>query len=299
MSRTKVPAKNKPAPAAGKKADQKEHPAITHLKKAFSERSKLVKSGKMVTFIWIMIGILAVLSFFLEHGIGALAGLYILGNNGKQSGRRDGDVMMRNGVVRGFSVPALIQNGYTTARRAILSLLSTGYRALPQSDIATWVNATGFTKSNRFGQAFTVKGKELYVELNSNLYTIGGVLITGAPTSGAVNGIVVASLVADASAGSLDLTFTATPTDANVVHAVFATAPLSAGVFKPGASAFRLITTIGASTASPLLAGTAYTTKFGLITTKAGEKIFVKAVPINLTTGQAGAGIVASTVIVP
>src|SRR5437016_9674634 len=50
--------------------------------------------------------------------------LYIFGFDGKVSGRMDANVLMRNGRGRGFRVPSLVRNAYTTAVRASLSTFS-------------------------------------------------------------------------------------------------------------------------------------------------------------------------------
>src|SRR5688572_2899067 len=80
--------------------------------------------------------------------------LYIFAFNGKVSGRMDGNVLMRNGRGRGFSVPALVQNSYTMTARGRFSTFSTQYSGLLAAEILAWSNFE-MQVSNRFGQAQT------------------------------------------------------------------------------------------------------------------------------------------------
>lgn len=239
----------------------------------------------------------AIMAFEPLYGSASLATLYIFANNGKVSGRMDGDVKMRNGVGRGFTVPALIQNGYTTAQRAVLSAVSSSWNGLTQAQMETWNNAIGFFKSNRFGQVFALKGKALYTSLNCNLVDVAQAPIQAAPLSTEVPGMTVLTGAAAAGAGTFTIAFSPTPTDAGVDTIIFATTQLSAGRFRPGASQFRIITVVVGATASPANIAAAYVSKFGALV--AGTKIFIKAKPINSISGQAGGEIVASVIVAP
>lgn len=226
-----------------------------------------------------------------------IAMLYQIADNGLKSGRASGNVYMRNGRVRKMVVPSLVQNGYTTPVRSLLSQLSSAWNALTQAERDSWINSSSFFRSNRFGTSFSLKGKQLYVALNANLVNTGVAPVNECPLPADVPGITELTITADDSANTLSLAFTPDPTDANVNHLVYATAPLSAGVNRPSSSAFRLIQLIGTAEVSPVNASASYIAKFGAFPT--GSKIFVKLIPVNATTGQAGAAIVADTIVVP
>lgn len=226
-----------------------------------------------------------------------IAMLYQIADNGLKSGRASGNVYMRNGRIRKMVVPALVQNGYTTPVRSLFSTLSSSWNDLTEAQRAGWNQSTSFFKSNRFAVQFPLKGKSLYVALNANLVNTGGTPVDDCPLPIQVNGITDLSFVADESTPQITLTFTPTPTDGDVVHLVYATAPLSAGVSKPSNSAFRLIGTVPATTATGVTLNAEYVAKFGAYTD--GSKIFIKLIPVSISTGQAGAAIVASSIVVP
>lgn len=216
--------------------------------------------------------------------------LYQFANNGKLSGRADGNVYMRNGRIRGMTVPSLVQNSFTSAARSALSSFSSGWNALTADQRASWNGATGFTTTDRFGMPVPLVGKNLYVALNQNLQNAGGSPILIAPSAGSVLPPTFATVDADASAHTVEVNFLPDPVPAGVGWLVFATGLKSAGTSRPGDSQFRLVTTMAAAQTAPFAMGTAYEARFGPLI--AGKKIFVKIVPVNITTGQKGPGII-------
>lgn len=287
-----------PSAKAGKPAKVSSGAMLAHLNKVAKAFRPAMKGTNIILLLLITI---AALLFPLAMGVkGAM--LYLIADNGKKSGRADGNVYMRNGRVRGFVVPSLVQNGYTTAVRALLSMLSQGWNALTDSDRASWLSIDWLFRSNRFGVPKLVKGKEAYVMLNTNLTNIGGTLITVAPpSSDGVPGITGLDPTADQSSNTVDVVFSPSPTDATVDHLVFATTALRAGISRPKASAFRLITTIAGGTASPVNIAADYNTKYGQGWQDAaylGAKIWIKVVPINNTTGVSGGAIIGAATIV-
>lgn len=282
---------NKPASS---KAAKKLSSHLEHMAKIAKAKAKESVAAKVVAVL------LFALTFAFSCGwFGAAFGastaiLYIFAFDGKVSGRMDGNVLMRNGRGRGFVVPSLVQNGYTAGVRSLLAQLSQGFRGLTQAQIAAW-NSFEMTVSNRFGQSKIIKGKACYVRLNANLINVGGTPISDPPVLEDVAGITSLSFTATAP-NTMPLTFSPTPTDANVAHLVFATANLSPGISRPSKSAFRLIDVIAGGTATGVAEGANFVTKFGSLV--AGDKVFVKLVPVNFTTGQAGVGIIASAVVV-
>ena len=209
--------------------------------------------------------------------------LYQFGFNGKVSGRMDGNVLMRNGRGRGMTVPALISNAYTTLQRSLLSGFSIAWRSLTNAQQLSWNNFK-YTKSDVFGQPYDVKGKAAYVALNQNLANIGGAPIASAPTpTGAIN-VTISNLDPDTTGGTIKLDSTAVPATSKIL--VFATAPLSAGIFRPGSSAFRLLGQMPAIVLGTVDFTAIYTAKFGNLP-PVGTKVFVYVVAINSVTGEA------------
>jgi hypothetical protein len=248
--------------------------------------------------LWLLLIASLISLYFMQSVEDTLnyAMLYSVANNGRFSGRADGNVYMRNGRIRAFRVPALVQNGYTALQRSIFSGLSSGWNGLTEAQRLSFINAEGFFTSDRFGNQVPVKGKELYVRLNGNLTDIGAALLTEAPIPAAVPGITQLQITVDDSSNTFLLQFTPTPTDATVEHLVYATSQLSPGINRPGASQFRLISVLANGTVSGADINAAYVVKYGAPLT--GRKIFVKLVPVNNTTGQAGVGIIASSIVV-
>ncbi len=214
-----------------------------------------------------------------------------------KSGRTGSVVYMRNGRRRNFVVPALVQNGYTTSVRSSFSSLSSLFKSLTPEQIAGWNSATGYFKSDRFGRSKEVKGKSLFVMLNQNLFSAGQSLIDTAPLADAVLGLDEVVITDSIDPADGELSWSSGTTASGIIHLVFATAPLSPGVSKPGNSQFRQVGIIPGGTASPFASGTMIQNKFGV--PLAGQKRFVKLVPISMTSGKAGGAIVGSTVIIP
>lgn len=214
-----------------------------------------------------------------------LAILYLFAFDGKVSGRMDGNVLMRNGRGRGFVVPALVQNAYTSAIRSTFSDFSQGYRALTQAQIAAW-SAFTMTTTNRFGKSIQISGKECYVRLNQNLADINVAAISVPPTLAGANNLSLDGATADVSDAAIEIEFTGTV--AGVRYLLFATSPQSAGVTRPSASKFRIIHMFDVAAVSPLDVTAEYTAKYGSFPV-AGSKLFFKVVAVNSTTGEKSA----------
>lgn len=212
--------------------------------------------------------------------------LYQFAFDGKVSGRQEGSVMMRDGRGRAMTVPSLVQNSYTALQRNSFGGLNSGWRALTQPLQNGWINATGYSTKDRFGNTVPLKGKQLYVALNRALFNAGQAAITTAPSPVGTTSPVTMSANGSLAAGHFKLTYTATPVAAGNTWLVFATAPKSAGINRPGKSAYRLVSTIAAAGASPQDKSAAYATKFGAPV--AGQKVFGKIIAVNNTTGEQG-----------
>lgn len=285
MSNPKKPGTGQLAPI------QKLHAAA---KKTAAQVAKAAKGKNPIVAIIVLaaVALAAILATTVSKG--TLAMLYIFANNGKLSGRADGNVYMRNGRARGFVVPSLVQNSYTQLQRVQLGLLSSGWSALTEAEQLSWINLSGLFRSNRFGVPKEVKGKSAYVLINMNLFNAGQALITTAPLLSEVASITDVVPTATVAGQLLSLAYSPSPTGAGITHLVYATAPQRAGIYRPSNSAYRLIDVIAGGSATPYAAGAAYTAKFGAFI--AGQKIFVKLVGINNTTGQASPAALGSDV---
>jgi hypothetical protein len=277
--------------STGKKAEKESTTAIEHVAKIAATIRKRLFRPIVAVFAAICIA-----SYYFDHASGtAMAMLYMIAENGKKSGRADGNVYMRNGRIRGMAIPRLVQNVYTGIARSAFGQLSAAFRSLAQAKQNAWNNTKGFFKSDRFGRQVEVTGKALYSMLNGNLTDINEPTIDVPPAPAAVNGIVALSLAVDVSGATVELTFDPSPTDANVCHKVFATAPQGLGINRPTKSAYRFIGLLTASKTSPQNFQVDYVAKYGQA--PAGTKVFVKLVPVNMTTGQAGPAVIATATV--
>lgn len=214
--------------------------------------------------------------------------LYLLANNGKLSGRADGNVYMRNGRVRGFKVPSIVRNGYTGIARTNLASLSSAWNSLTNLERGSWNTAAGISRTNRFGQEVPIKGKELFVSFNTNLMNASQPVQSAfLPTIIAPSAMSALSGNASQGGGTFTLNFATTPTAADVTALVYATRAFSAGTYKPSQSAYRLIQALPAASATGVTIFANYTGRFGALS--AGSKIFLRTVMINETLGRPSA----------
>lgn len=223
--------------------------------------------------------------------------LYLKADNGKLSGRADGNVYMRNGRVRGFTVPALVRNAFTSIARTNLASMSSAWNALTEVQRLTWLNANGIFRSDRFGNPVEIKGKELFVLCNTNLLNVGSPTLTDFPViSIPPVGLTSLSGAASVGGGTNVVVFTATPISANEKLLVFATAPQRAGVSRPSQSAYRLIQATAISAASPINIFANYNAKYGVPTV--GTKIFIRVVSVAIGSGLTSAKTDANYVVI-
>lgn len=222
--------------------------------------------------------------------------LYSLANNGKLSGRADGNVYARNGRVRAMKMPSLVQNSNTQRVRSMFGANSSAFRSLTVDQINAWNTASGFSTVDRFGNEVLLTGKTLFVALNQNLKLVGAAPITAPPTPIGVIGLSMLDAQPDAGNRDFLLDFLATPVPAGCSMLISATAPLSKSISRPGRSAFRVVAVKPAATATGVDIWADYVDKFG--TPAVGTRIFVRVQIISTVTGQASASIVADAVTV-
>lgn len=235
----------------------------------------------------LMFAILAVALFipFLGKAVGVkLSALYLLGNDGKISGRQGGDVYQSNGRKRRFTIPSLVRNTYTTGIRVALGSFSSSWSAV----LSPWNRfAWGrfeMTKMNRFKQNVTIRGKAAYVACSMNNFSVGGGLLNE-PLIGASapDGTNLTQLDIAAGTSQFDLDYLTNTMGNNTL--VSATIGQSAGTDRPSQSAFRNIGVIDTSAAGPADLWAIYVAKFG--TPVRGSKIFVQCKSIDTSSGLA------------
>lgn len=205
------------------------------------------------------------------------------------AGKIAGTVYSRNkggAYARTWVKPTNPKSSAQLAVRAILTALSQAWRGLTAAQRAQWDAATAnFKTKNRLGDSITLTGNGLYVQLNKNLSDINQSLISVPPVPTAVGYLSAMTLAAAEGAGTIAVTFTAVD-DTDTAYKVFATPALSPGKSSAGTE-YRQIGYSGAAEASPFNIKTMYDAKFGAVGA-AGQKIFVKLVPVDVNTGIAG-----------
>lgn len=264
---------------------------VTNKMVAISQQLKAAADKKR-GLIAVLCLIAFVVSYHLSHAAGASeAVLYLFADNGKKSGRQDGNVYMRNGRSRGFKVPALVRNAYTAIARNNVTSFSAGWGLLTEAQRIAWNNFS-YTNSDRFGRPITISGKQAYVGLNTNLINAGQVAIVTPPvTLAGITTLYNLDLTASAVGDTLAMTFLPTPTLAGTTVLVFGTAPQKPGISRPSQSKYRLIGTLPAATASPAALATMYKAKYGAtaISANLGAKVFLYNIVVQNTTGEASA----------
>lgn len=204
-------------------------------------------------------------------------------------GKIGGHVASKNKAGSYFRTKVTPVNPQSPSQASVRSRLTTrsqAWKALTAAQRASWNAAVGdFQRTNIFGDTVSPSGFNLYCQLNNNLLLAGSAAISAPPIPASVADIVIGALTVAAGAGTVSQAYTAGA--AGSVILVFATAPVS-----PGRSfvksQYRYIGSFASDAISPFVATTAYTTKFGAITSLAGQKIFFKTKAVNSTTGQAG-----------
>lgn len=248
---------------------------------------------------WATVVVVMLISFAFSKLIAVFAAvkmamLYSVANNGKFSGRADGNVYMRNGRTRGMKIPALVRNTFTMFVRSTLASLSSAWRGLTEEQREGWQNFE-YQNSDRFGNAISVKGKTAYVGLNQNLAMIAVDANQDAPTPAGANAQSAGSIAMDNSDAEITFNDTSTAVSGNWAL-VSATAPLSTGVSRPSKSAFRIIGfAADLDSYSGATSYADYVAKFGA--PPAGSKVFISIRGINSTTGEAVAGVQLSCIV--
>ncbi len=176
-----------------------------------------------------------------------------------------------------------------------MTTYSQGWRSLTPTQQAAWNAAvTNFQKTDVFGDLKVPSGQNLYGKLNINIAQAGGSAITTPPLPAAVVGPLTITATGAAGTPAFSLAWTGGAVPASTTWLIMCTAQLSAGRFSVG-SQYRIVTTAAAAATSPANLLATYNTKFGTLV--AGTKIFVKVIPIGLTSGIKGTAITTSFIV--
>lgn len=207
-------------------------------------------------------------------------------------GKINGNVYSKNkggAYVRTRVKPTNPKSEAQASVRQSFTELSQAWRGLTAVQRQSWSQGVAnFKKINRVADSITLSGNSLFVSLNRNLADVGLPQINVCPSPEIVEAVSVDTAVADNSAQTLVITLAGT-VPANTSLKVLASETVSAGVNSIG-SKLRQIAVAGSGDAAALDLTAAYLAKFGTIGST-GSKIFYKIVPVNETTGQAGASV--------
>lgn len=214
-------------------------------------------------------------------------------------GKIGGHVASKNragSYLRTKVTPANAQTPFQTSVRNLFTSFSQGWRALTQAQRNAWNAAvSNFARTDIFGDIRNPSGLNLYQRLNNVLGSVGVAAIDTPPLPSSVENVILTAITAAVAVPAMTVVFAPT-IPANTAVKVFATPPMSAGKSYVK-SDYRQISTLAAATATGESILTEYVAKFG-DTGQVGQKIFVKFVPVNITTGQEGSATVASIITV-
>ena len=213
-------------------------------------------------------------------------------------GKINGFVASRNKAGAYFRTkvtPVNPDTSYQANVRARLTARSQAWKGLTQAQRTAWNSAVSdFAKTDVFGDLQNPSGFNLYCGLNNNLINIGEAAQTTPPPPAAIINFTSFTLAAATGAQTVTLTFAAAIAVTEKIL-VFATPAVSPGkeFVKP---LYRQIDVLTSAETSPHSAETEYIARLGAVGA-AGQKIFVKLVPVSVASGQQGIGVVASAII--
>lgn len=162
------------------------------------------------------------------------------------------------------------------------------WRLLTDAERASWdTNAVNFPAYNRFGEAYTPSGYQVFVTLNFQIKRLAGSLAYTCPMPVTINPMPVFS-IAQPDLTSLDVTWAGgIQTDCNI--RVEATQPMGAGR-KPKNSFFKVIAQWDDATSSPEDLFPSYAAVFGSF--PVGAKIYFRFTSYSIISGQRGVPVI-------
>jgi hypothetical protein len=198
----------------------------------------------------------------------------------------NGSVFSKNragSYLRNKVTPVNPQTAAQVAVRNNFTTLSQNWRGLTDAQRLSFASAVDtFKRTDIFGDLKTPSPLNLYMRLNGNLQIVGVAPMSVAPVSGDTPQLTALSAVGDISLTSIEIDTDEAAVPANTAYVVDATPPVSAGVTFVK-SQFRTIQVLDAAESIPANVWASYVAKFG--TPIAGQKIFIRLIAIDKTTG--------------
>lgn len=199
----------------------------------------------------------------------------------------NGSVFSKNrygNFVRTKVSPTNAQTAFQSAARSLLSFFSSNWRTLRDAQQQGWINASlSFPFTDVFGNTRYLSGQTLYVKLNCNLNLIGQPQIDDAPSPTGLPIIAISSVDATTLVPSFNITLVDDTGLSGTSLLIYATPPVSTGrSYVKGM--FKLLG-VGTSVSDIIDIEALYSARYAAVVT--GEKIYVKVVVVNNTTGQA------------
>lgn len=203
-------------------------------------------------------------------------------------------VFTKNGYARAFTSPNQPNNAAQGVVKAIFALIAQAWAALVLDTQLAW-NAAATSGDWQFKDTVAStsvnppSGKALFQSLNGNVLNVGGALLTDVPVKQASGDslLTVASFGIDDETPVLTLTYTGA-LEANEVHVVEMSRPLSSGTTKLRVSALRKVfqgTTASAANAFGIAVLSAYQGQFAE-PYPPNSRICYRIKAVNTVTGQ-------------
>lgn len=173
------------------------------------------------------------------------------------------------------AVPVNPNSTFQGVVRARMSANSAAWRALTDAQRAGW-NDLGLSmnRTDSLGQSYNLTGFMAYCSVNNNLVASGAAVVSAAPVLSTPATLLTMTITL--TAASFSIAYTPTPLPAATKVFVFCSPQRSAG--RNFEADYRLIQVSAAAAASPAVALTAYTARFGVPVV--GNKIFVSLVSV-------------------
>jgi len=204
------------------------------------------------------------------------------------SGKIGGMVFSRNkagSYIRTYVKPI---NPGSVAQQTIrnrLTGLIQAWRGLTDAQRRAWNASTGnFTSKNRIGDVIFLTGQQLFNKFSSNLLAAGESIVLTPPLNSDESAVTIESLVVSSSELTISIDVAVVPVTAAVI--VRATDGLSAGRSNSYKSDFKQISANPTFATNDYDAKAVYESIFGLLSGKAGQKVFLEIVTIDIASGQ-------------
>lgn len=213
-------------------------------------------------------------------------------------GKLGGHVASKNRAGAYFRTKVTPVNPSTVAQvgaRSRFAALSSAWRGLTQTQRDSWISAVGdYAKTDIFGDLKNPSGSNLYQRLNNNLLVIGESALDTCPAVAAVATMSSFSFAAANGAGTILLTF-APVIPATLKFEVYATPGMSPGISFVK-SEYRLVDVLTTADLTGIDIATEWGAVFGSVPA-AGQKMFIKLVPVLVASGLKGNAISASAIV--